>query len=71
MAATLGMVERELTDGDLVVIRSSQPWMRLEYGFISRPRRTHTPATIRFMEIVRDVEAAIDAHDEELRRRFL
>ncbi len=54
---TPGPIARELQSGDLVIVDFSAPWMRNQYGFISRKDRTHSPAAIEFMARMREVEA--------------
>ncbi len=54
---TPGRIARELQSGDLVILDFSAPWMRNQYGFISRKDRTHSPAAIEFMARMREVEA--------------
>ena len=71
VAADLTMAEQELTAGRLAVVPFTPPWLHLDYGFISRPNRTLSPATLRFMEIVRDIEADLDERERALRARFL
>ena len=50
--------ERELESGDLVIIDFTGPWMQVQYGFVSKKDRTHSPATLEFMGKVREVEQA-------------
>jgi DNA-binding transcriptional LysR family regulator len=53
---TLGCIARELESGDLVILDFKAPWMRNQYGFISRKGRTHSPAAMEFMARMREVE---------------
>lgn len=69
--ATFTMVEEDLAEGQLVVVRFAPRWLRLCYGFISRPNHTPSPATLRFMEIVREIEADLEARETTLRTRYL
>jgi DNA-binding transcriptional LysR family regulator len=71
VAATLTMAEDDLKAGTLAVVKFSAPWLKLFYGFISRPNRTLSPATLRFQEIVREIEAELDERERALRKRFL
>ncbi|HSL19801.1 MAG TPA: LysR family transcriptional regulator [Methylomirabilota bacterium] len=71
VAATLTMAERELEEGHLAVVPFTPPWLELAYGFISRPNRTLSPATLAFMDIVREIEAELDERERALRERFL
>lgn len=50
--------ESELESGDLVIIDFTEPWMQVQYGFVSKKDRTHSPAMIEFMGTVRAVEQA-------------
>jgi len=71
VAATLTMVEEELAARELAIVRFSQPWLRLGYGFIFRRNRTLSPASLRFMEIVREIEAGLEKREAALRKRYL
>jgi len=71
VAATLTLVEHELDAGELAVVPFTAPWLRLNYGFISRSGRTHSPAALEFMRLVREIEAAQDERERKLRERFL
>ena len=70
VVAELTMAESELEADRLAVVPFNPPWLHLDYGFISRPNRTLSPATIRFMEIVRAIEADLDERETALRARF-
>jgi len=69
--ATFTMVEEELADGQLAVVRFSAPWLSLAYGFITRPNHTLSPATLEFMAIVREIEAELDDREAALREKYL
>jgi DNA-binding transcriptional LysR family regulator len=71
VVATFTMVEKDLSEERLAVVRFAPPWLRLGYGFISRPNRTLSPATLRFIEIVREIEADLEAREAELRKKYL
>jgi DNA-binding transcriptional LysR family regulator len=71
VGATLTMAEEDLEAGKLAVVQFSKPWLKFHYGFISRPNHTLSPATLRFMEIVRDIEAELDEREAALRKRYL
>lgn len=71
VAGTLTMAEDDLEAGRLTVVPFSEPWIKLLYGFISRPNHTLSPATLRFQEIVREIEAELDQREAALRERFL
>jgi DNA-binding transcriptional LysR family regulator len=71
VAATLTMAERELEQGRLAAVPFASPWLELAYGFISRPNHTLSPATLAFVDIVREIEAELDERERALRERFL
>ncbi|MCU0305996.1 MAG: LysR family transcriptional regulator [Thermoanaerobaculales bacterium] len=71
VVAGLAMAERELAAGRLAVVPFTPPWLHLDYGFISRPNRTLSPATLRFMEIVRGIEAELDEREQALQATYL
>ena len=50
-------LRREIADGDCIVLPIELPWMSLNYGFISKRGRTHSPAAKAFMDNVRQIEA--------------
>lgn len=54
---TPGCIARELESGELVILDFMAPWMRNQYGFISRKDRTHSPGAIEFMARMREIEA--------------
>ena len=54
------MIEREIKDGLCVLLPIALPWMRLNYGFVWKRGRTHSPATSAFIEIVRTIEGEIE-----------
>jgi DNA-binding transcriptional LysR family regulator len=53
------LVSQKVKDRTFVMLPVELPWMRLNYGFISRRGRTRSPSMLAYMEIVRTVEAAI------------
>jgi len=67
----LSMAENELREGKLAIVPFFKPWFGLHYGFIFRPNRTLSPATLRFMEIVRGIETEIEERETALRKRYL
>lgn len=71
VAATLTMAEQELRERTLAVVRFSPPWLHLDYGFISRPNHTFSPASSRFMDIVREIEVTLDEQETALREEYL
>jgi DNA-binding transcriptional LysR family regulator len=52
---------REIGDGDCVLLLIELPWLTLNYGFISRRGRTHSPAAKAFMDNVRQIEKELPA----------
>ena len=71
VAAALSMAQRELQERALAVVPFFPAWLRLGYGFISRPNYTLSPATLEFMSIVREIEAELDEREAALRARYL
>jgi DNA-binding transcriptional LysR family regulator len=55
-AALPFQLKREIDDGDCVLLPLELPWLSLNYGFISKRGRTHSPAAKAFMDNVRQVE---------------
>jgi len=57
LAAPLpALIERELSDGLCVLLPIEPPWTRLNYGFVWKRGRTHSPAANAFMQLVRALE---------------
>lgn len=52
-------IEREVQDGRLAVLPLDAPWMNLNYGFMLKRGRMPSPAAKAYMDIVREIEAAI------------
>jgi hypothetical protein len=48
-AALPFQLKREIDDGDCVLLPIELPWLSLNYGFISKRGRTHSPAAKAFM----------------------
>ena len=55
-AALPFQLRREIDDGDCVLLPIELPWLSLNYGFISKRGRTHSPAAKAFMDNVRQIE---------------
>jgi DNA-binding transcriptional LysR family regulator len=55
-AALPFQLKREIDDGDCVLLPIELPWLSLNYGFISKRGRTHSPAANAFMDNVRQIE---------------
>ncbi|MBP6627297.1 MAG: LysR family transcriptional regulator [Arenimonas sp.] len=64
-------IESMVRSGQLCALPFKAPWLCLDYGFIRRRGRTHSPATERYMEIVRELEAGISQRNRELADEFL
>jgi DNA-binding transcriptional LysR family regulator len=56
-AALSFQLRREIDDGECVLLPIELPWLSLNYGFISKRGRTHSPAAKAFMDNVRQIEA--------------
>jgi hypothetical protein len=52
-------IARELNEGVLVRLPYEAPWLSINYGFITKPGRTPSPAAKAFMAIVRSIESEI------------
>ena len=57
--AVPSQIENEITLGQLAALELKLPWVKTNYGVIRLARRTPAPATLAFMEILRDVECEI------------
>jgi len=60
-AALPFQLKREIDDGDCVLLPLELPWLSLNYGFISKRGRTHSPAAKAFMDNVRQIEKELPA----------
>jgi DNA-binding transcriptional LysR family regulator len=60
-AALPFQLKREIDDGDCVLLPLELPWLSLNYGFISKRGRTHSPAAKAFMDHVRQIEKELPA----------
>jgi DNA-binding transcriptional LysR family regulator len=58
-AALPFQLKREIDDGDCVLLPIELPWLSLNYGFISKRGRTHSPAAKALMDNVRQIEKAL------------
>jgi DNA-binding transcriptional LysR family regulator len=68
MVGTATVAESELASGRLRRVRYEAPWLRFNYGFISRRHRTLPPLAEEFKRLVRDIETELDARETELLR---
>ena len=57
--AVFSQIENEITLGQLAALELKLPWVKTNYGVIRLARRTPAPATLVFMDILRDVESEI------------
>jgi DNA-binding transcriptional LysR family regulator len=60
-AALPFQLKREIDDRDCVLLPIDVPWLSLNYGFISKRGRTHSPAAKAFMDNVRQIEKGLPA----------
>ena len=60
-AAAPFQLKREIDDGDCVLLPIELPWLSLNYGFISKRGRTHSPAAKAFMDSVTRIEKELPA----------
>jgi DNA-binding transcriptional LysR family regulator len=60
-AALPFQLKREIDDGECVLLPLELPWLSLNYGFISKRGRTHSPAAKAFMGNVRQIEKELPA----------
>jgi DNA-binding transcriptional LysR family regulator len=70
-AAAPVQIEPWLRSGDLAVLPFRPPWLKLDYGFISLRNRLPTPAAVRFMEVVREIEADLSSRNRHLMDELL
>lgn len=63
---TPACVSRELESGEIVILDFHKPWMRNQYGFITKRGRTLSSAADEFMAIVRALEQAAVEYEGEL-----
>ena len=66
----LSMIEREIEEGLLRPLSFQPEWFRTNYGFVHLKRRTLSPTTVKYMELVRAIEHEITKKEADLRRRF-
>ena len=59
-------IEPWLRGGDLAVLPFRPPWLKLDYGFIYLRNRLPTPAAVRFMAVVREIEADLGIRNRQL-----
>jgi DNA-binding transcriptional LysR family regulator len=62
LAVTLpSLISEELAKGFCVLLPAELPWMRLNYGFIWKRGRTHSPAAEKVMALIRAFESETPA----------
>ena len=57
--AVPSQIDNEITLGQLAALQLKLPWVKTSYGVIRLARRTPAPATLAFMDILREVESEI------------
>lgn len=63
---TPGCVEAELKSGEFVILDFMAPWMRNQYGFVSKKGRNNSPSALALMVKVREVEQQEIAREQIL-----
>ncbi|HYN77082.1 MAG TPA: LysR family transcriptional regulator [Lamprocystis sp. (in: g-proteobacteria)] len=69
-AAAPVQIEPWLRSGELAVLPYRPPWLTLDYGFIYLRNRTLTPAALRFMAVVREIEIDLGRRNRALIDEF-
>jgi DNA-binding transcriptional LysR family regulator len=69
--ATPLQIEAMVRGGQLGVLPFRAPWLTLDYGFIYLRGRTRSPATERYMELVRELEAELAPRNRALAEQFV
>ncbi|MCX5513718.1 hypothetical protein C3941_13760 [Kaistia algarum] len=64
-AAAPLQIRREVELGQLIILPVDVPWLRLNYGFITRRGRSRSPAATAYMAIVREIEREIAAGETD------
>jgi DNA-binding transcriptional LysR family regulator len=57
------LVESEIAQCQCALLPTELPWLRLNYGFITRRDRSRSPAALSFMTAVREIESGVTAVD--------
>jgi len=71
LLAPIIAIEKQLRGGGLVVLDCHPNWMRTNYGFITKRDRTPSPATLEFMEVLRDIESKTMAKEDALLAEYV
>lgn len=64
-AALPAQVEQDVSLGRLEILALRLPWLRTAYGVLRPARRTMSPATSAFLQILREVEQEIAAEEQD------
>ena len=54
-------IEHDIALGDVVMLSLRLPWLKTRYGILRLARRTLSPAAIEFLQVLREVEQAIES----------
>ena len=57
-------IERDVADGRITTLSLRLPWLRTAYGILRLARRTPSPATAEFLQVLREVEQEIEAAEQ-------
>jgi len=64
-------IEHELENGIFSIIPYKSSYLCTNYGFMYLRERALSPATIKFMELVKELEEDVDTRNRELVKRYL
>ena len=70
-AATPLQIVRELEEGEFQFLPYTAPWMVLNYGFIYERGRLLSPAAIKFMDIVKEIEQQVLLRNDVLYQKYI
>lgn len=68
-AALPTQIEQDVALGHLVVLPLQLPWLKTRYGILRLARRTLSPATAEFVQILRDVERGVAQCESNMAER--
>jgi DNA-binding transcriptional LysR family regulator len=57
-------IEHDIALGDVVMLSLRLPWLKTRYGILRLARRTLSPAAIEFLQVLREVEQAIESAEQ-------
>jgi DNA-binding transcriptional LysR family regulator len=63
-AALPTQIKHDIALGDVVTLSLRLPWLRTRYGILRLARRTPSPATAAFLQVLREVEREIEAAEQ-------